>query len=96
MAAVPRVLAAALPGKSVRVTLKNGVVVTGRLVELEPETGSVVLDTETSATSSADARPVPHFLCVPRVTLRGSGITAIDFFAAQVNMDLVARAALVA
>jgi small nuclear ribonucleoprotein (snRNP)-like protein len=94
MAAVPRVLAHALPHRDVAVTLKNGVVVRGRAVELEAETGSVVLDVQSAVVSAADATPVPHLMCVPRATLRGSSIAFIDFLASQVRLDDVAKATL--
>ena len=95
-APVPKVLSAALQGKGVAVTLKNGVVVHGVAVDVDAESGTMVVDVQTTSTSAADAKPVPHLQCVPRVTLRGSAIAFVDFRSAAVNLDLVARAALVA
>ena len=95
-APVPKVLSAALHGKAVSVTLKNGVVVSGVASEIDAESGAMVIDVQSTATSAADATPVPHLACVPRVTLRGSAIAFVDFRSTAVNLDLVARAALVA
>ena len=95
-AVVPKLMSAALHGKAVSVTLKNGVIVQGRVVEFDAETSNMVVDVSGARASSVNLNTPPHLLCVPRATIRGSAVAFIDFDAKDVDLLLVTRASLAA
>jgi small nuclear ribonucleoprotein (snRNP)-like protein len=101
------VLSVALRGHVVSVELKNGIVVSGKLLELDEEHGNLLLDGITAAVRSdtlADdgvtvvATTVgpapPHLAHVQQLKVRGSAVRHIDFDPTGINMDALSRASL--
>ena len=103
MVFLSEVLGAALRGKSVTVTLKSGLQLTGTLKAMDGEHLNLVLDHATAAVRRVTKAPdgivavatdgaPPHLACVTTLQVRGSAVRSLDFDPATVSMDLMVRA----
>ena len=104
MVLIGEVLGSALRGKTVTVTLKSGLALTGTLRQMDEQhmnlcldhvsaqVRRVIRDDDTGAISVVHEDAPPHMACVKTVQVRGSALRSIDFDPSSVSLDLMARA----
>ncbi len=87
MSVVLRSLGSGLANKDVTVATRNGLILNGTLLQLDDETGNVVLHLD-----ARQEHPLPpHLLAVDRLVIRGSAVAYVDFAAQTMNLTLLSR-----
>ena len=87
MSVVLRSLGSGLANKDVIVGTRNGLILNGTLLQLDDETGNVVLHLD-----ARQEHPLPpHLLSVDRLVIRGSAVAYVDFAAQTMNRTLLSR-----